>query len=564
MKTNLLIFSLLALITTGCGSDFKEQTFTKGPQNDSELGFVATGLSLEERNEVLTRNPQATARSLVKNFAYEFRGVSKAEILESAPSAQVEKNAFMKTQENAPEQKAADLFELNPDVEFNSQNCVLNRFLITPGISPQNLSSKTNASPKIGNKLKFSAKNAVGEKDLVGWLALSPNGSKTDPKLKLGESFQFTVDMAGNYSALLFFKKNDQCNVSRFDFFVIDNSPYRPEDSEADKQARELLSKQNFYQISGTKIDLAKKLLKGQELTKVVIAIIDTGVNYNHPALKRKMWTNKKEIAGDNLDNDLNGFVDDVVGYDFASGDSFPMDEKGHGSHVAGLAAGEFFGAGSDHVEIMALKAASSAQGIDVGSAVSSIQYAIDHEADIINMSFGLDKPLPTLKVMIERANEAGLLTVAAAGNGDQFGNGMNNDHIPQFPSNYEVPNIISIGATRIDDFLTKYSNFGKTNVDIAALGGFSDQFVGPRGLLSSASITNPNGFLTQPQQGTSMSAPIVSGVAGLILSKSPDLEPAQVIEVLMKSGRKVSALKDLVKSESVVDAEAAILGITN
>jgi subtilisin family serine protease len=297
------------------------------------------------------------------------------------------------------------------------------------------------------------------------------------------------------------------------------------------------------------------------KITKV--AVIDSGVNYNNPTLKRRMWTNPGEIQGDGVDNDQNGLIDDFVGYDFSNDDEHPMDDQGHGSHVSGLVAGEQTGVSAENVQIMAIKAG-GARGPDIGSIISGILYAIENKADVINMSFGSTRATEAVKAAIKLAGDSGILVVAASGNGDNFGLGVDNDKTPHYPSSYDLSNILAVGSVRTDDALTRYSNYGFESVDVVTVGGFSDRISGPAGLLSSAYIANPSGILTQPLAGTSMASPVAAGVAALILSIAPDLSPSEVIELMMVTSRKVGILGAKVKSGAVLDAEAAVLSILN
>ncbi|MCL0083825.1 S8 family serine peptidase, partial [Thermodesulfovibrionales bacterium] len=207
----------------------------------------------------------------------------------------------------------------------------------------------------------------------------------------------------------------------------------------------------------------------------VIIAVIDTGVNYLHPELVGNMWVNPGETPGDGIDNDGNLLIDDIHGWDFFDNDNSPMDFHGHGTHVAGtIAASGNNAAGITGVmwdaRIMALKISGVKAFAATSDIVQAINYAVAEGAHIINASWGgyvgTDAPGDALRDAIEAAGIAGVLFVAAAGN-----DANDNDTIPMFPASYSLDNIISVAATDQHDNLTPWSNYGATSVDVAAPG---------------------------------------------------------------------------------------------
>ncbi|MBX3301176.1 MAG: S8 family serine peptidase [Nitrospira sp.] len=223
----------------------------------------------------------------------------------------------------------------------------------------------------------------------------------------------------------------------------------------------------------------------------VIVAVIDSGIAYDHPDLAPNIWTNPGEIAGNGIDDDGNGLVDDVYGWDFGVNDSDPIDpldlnpggNPGHGTHVAGIIAGAGNnGTGVTGVmwtaKLMALKAGGVNRSLSTTAIVSAIHYAIANHARVINASFAGPDCSQTLYDAVSAANAAGVLVVAAAGN-----EGSDNDTAPSFPANFSAPaacdgqqkaalaNVIAVAATDENDQLASFSNFGSSTVHVAAPG---------------------------------------------------------------------------------------------
>lgn len=245
----------------------------------------------------------------------------------------------------------------------------------------------------------------------------------------------------------------------------------------------------------------------------ICVAVIDSGVDYFHPDLEANIWVNPGEIPGNGVDDDGNGYIDDVHGFDFVSGDGDPMDDQGHGTHVAGV-----IGAVTDNDlgvagicwegSIMALKAFDQNGEAPVSDVVQAIEYAVANGARLINASWGTPELSLALQEAIRAATEAGVLMISAAGNG--------RTDEPFYPS--ALPEVISVAATDPKDARARFSNYG-TQVDLAA----------PGHLIYSTLPNARYDFLS----GTSMAAPHVTGVAALVLSRHPDLNPAQLSDIL-------------------------------
>ncbi|MDH4154267.1 MAG: S8 family serine peptidase, partial [Nitrospira sp.] len=223
----------------------------------------------------------------------------------------------------------------------------------------------------------------------------------------------------------------------------------------------------------------------------VVIAVIDSGIAYDHPDLAPNIWTNPREIAGNGVDDDGNGFKDDVHGWDFFMNDSDPMDpidlnpggNPGHGTHVAGIIAGAGNnGSGITGVmwtaRLMALKAGGVNGSLSTAAIIRAIHYGIANGARVINLSFTAPECSQALYDAVSAANAAGVILIAAAGNEQ-----TDNDNVPSFPANFGSPsvcdgrqkaalaNVIAVAATDEHDRLISLSNFGSTTVHVAAPG---------------------------------------------------------------------------------------------
>jgi subtilisin family serine protease len=285
------------------------------------------------------------------------------------------------------------------------------------------------------------------------------------------------------------------------------------------------------------------------------IAIVDSGVNYNHPLLAPNMEINLGETANGE-DEDGNGLKDDILGYDFVNSDPFPFDDDGHGSHVAGLASGRQFGL-ARKAHILAIKSM-TAMGGDAASVAAGIHYAVDRGARILNLSLGMNDPHPLLIEAVAYAEDHGALLIVAAGNGDfHSGLGFDIDQIPLYPACLPNENILAVAASDHINALAPYSNFGKQNVDIVAPGG-----VGEIALVSTATL-NPSGDLYSTMSGTSMAAPLVAAAAADLLAKAPTLKPHEVVQKIMDTGRLDAVLNKVTRSGRRLDARALLSNVS-
>jgi subtilisin family serine protease len=268
----------------------------------------------------------------------------------------------------------------------------------------------------------------------------------------------------------------------------------------------------------------------------IVVANIDTGIDYNHQDLANNVWRNPSETCNDNIDNDGNGFVDDCIGWDFYNKDSKPADDDGHGTHTAGtIGATGDNGIGISGVaklaSIMSLKFLGGPSGSGtLEDAVASITYATQNGAKILSNSWGGGGFSQLLYEAISAANEKDILFVAAAGN-----SATNNDLKPTYPASYSLPNIISVASTDKADKLSRFSCFGKKSVHLAAPG-------------STILSTLPDSTFGQ-LSGTSMATPHVTGAALILKAAYPQLDAIAIKGLLMDGSDRMSNLTDKIRS---------------
>jgi hypothetical protein len=284
-----------------------------------------------------------------------------------------------------------------------------------------------------------------------------------------------------------------------------------------------------------------------QGSSNVVLGVIDSGVDYTHPDLVGQMWTNPGEscagCATNGVDDDGNGYVDDWRGWDFAGNDNDPMDDNGHGTHVAGT-----IGARQDahgvvgvawRVRLMPLKFIRANGEGTAADAVRAILYAAANGAHITNNSYGGDGFSEAMLDAIRTSDAAGSLFVAAAGN--DF---SDNDEAPVYPADYDVPNVLSVAASDPFDRRAWFSNYGGSSVDLAAPG-------------VSIYSTWPGGGYRH-SDGTSMAAPHVAGAAALAKARFPAATGVGLKSLVLRSVDG-APLADLVRTEGRLNVNTAV-----
>ena len=285
----------------------------------------------------------------------------------------------------------------------------------------------------------------------------------------------------------------------------------------------------------------------------LVVGVIDTGIDYNHPDLAANMWVNPGEIAGNGIDDDGNGYVDDVHGINAITGSGDPMDDHSHGTHCAGTigAVGNngrgVVGVAWD-VKLMALKFLGASGSGFTSDAIEALAYATDMKSNygvnirITSNSWGGGGYSQSLADAIAASNAAGMLFVAAAGN-----DALDNDINPHYPSSYGAANVISVASSDRNDNSSWFSNYGATSVDLAAPG-------------SAIYSTVPGGGYST-KSGTSMATPHVAGAAALLWGHQPNLSVADVKATLLQTVDPLDAFSGRVLTGGRLNVQAALGG---
>ncbi len=279
----------------------------------------------------------------------------------------------------------------------------------------------------------------------------------------------------------------------------------------------------------------------------VVVGVIDSGIRYTHQDLADNMWVNPGEVAGNGVDDDGNGYIDDVHGINAIDGSGDPDDDNNHGTHVAGTIAATGFN-GSAHVgvayntRLMGLKFLAADGSGSTSDAIRCIEYAIAHGADVLNNSWGGGGFSQALADAIEAANQAGILFLAAAGNSTS-----DNDSTPSYPSNYESANVIAVAAIDRAGALADFSSYGSTTVDIAA----------PGVAIYSSTAASDSSYASF--NGTSMATPHVAGVAALLRSAYPGAGITELRNRLLIAATPLPSLAGRVATGGMVNAGAAM-----
>ena len=370
-------------------------------------------------------------------------------------------------------------------------------------------------------------------------------------KEKVAEQYRAMTDLVAYAEPVQEIKLDDPTHLLDSDGVSPEREIEPSEIQPNDPMFAEQWALNNVGQNGGkAKADVAaiKAWLNTQGSSDVVVAVLDSGVDYTHPDLIENMWLRPDNIPAYN-DDELGAF-NDFRGFNAVDNKSDPMDDNGHGTHCAGIIGAEGNNdegiAGINwNVQIMPLKFLGRGGFGTTKDAIEAINYAIDRKRNgvnvkVINASWGSTQYSKALEETIRAAGEEGILFVAASGN-----NSSSNDKRPHYPSNYNLPNVISVAALDRSDNLASFSNFGIKTVHVAAPG---------REILST---WLKNDY--REASGTSMATPYVAGVAALILASEPKLSVEKLRERILKSVDKLDSLDGKVESGGRINAAKAL-----
>jgi subtilisin family serine protease len=276
----------------------------------------------------------------------------------------------------------------------------------------------------------------------------------------------------------------------------------------------------------------------------VIVAVIDSGIDLNHPDLAPAIWTNPNEVAGNGIDDDGNGYIDDIHGWNFINDTGNVQDDLGHGTHVSGtIGAVGNNGIGvvgvASGVTIMPLKFIGSDGDGAIDDAVKAIYYAVNHGARVINASWGGSNYSPMLDTAIRYASAHDVVFVTASGN-----EGTNNDQSKGYPAAERLPNVLSVAAVDSMGRLAPFSNYGVNTVDLAAPG-------------VKIRSTIPGGYDTYT--GTSMASPHVTGVVALLAGLHPELSAQRLVDVILATVKPIPGAAMKTVTGGMVDAYQAL-----
>lgn len=572
MKTHFFTHAITLFIgiqfIMGCSAEnfspFETQREYSAPTSEAQTGWLVQGASEQELASVLKNNPQATFRTIHQHRGiYEVFNINQDQLNSFSPQVQVEKNEFYKLENRKHEQIIIRaLNKLMDESVSQNTNQGLNR-CIEASQRPQAHMKVHGPRPanhqhmtlNLGEQIQMDGSSSQAHSDHPselrhGWVLIPPEGSLQEEQVFISSEIEVIPDSMGLFGVVLVVQdQRDVCGILNFSVVVTDNKNFVGPDGVQPPVFNEQ-SLNDFPHLAEMGAEESWKISQGED---VLVAVIDSGVNYNSRFLAPNIHTFENEIPDNAIDDDGNGFIDDYVGYDFTYDDPYPFDDNGHGSHVSGLIASPYFGM-APKAKILPIKAF-SALGGDTGSIIGAIYYAIENKAQIINMSFGnYGSPHPLMVEALDIAESKGILVIAAAGNGHPvFGVGLNTDITPNFPSALPNENIIAVAAKDASNALTSYSNYGRHSVHICAPGGSS------KDEMLSVFSENPAQIELVGMYGTSMATPVVSGIAAQIWSANPSLTFQDIKTILMTTGPQVDILKTRIASGRHVNGYEAV-----
>lgn len=541
----LVVISLLLLLQIGCSKNMQDRYRIHAPRATKDLGLIVEGLEPKNIDILLAEHAEAKVRVLnTQHGMFEIFGVTADDVKALAPSASVSPNRLVRMQASHGPPEGTQFGSLN--------RCKTQGNLPTAKITSTPAMPLRGAVLPLGVKIRIDSSKSQPSIDFpsplnTAFLLETPKSSQIKSGPHDGAQLEFKPDALGAYGIIMMVQdKQDNCAYEALRFVITDNPEFK-----GSAIAPVHFDLAQFAHLKTVHAEESWRIGRGRGM---VIASVDSGVDYNHPTLASQIAINEKEIPDNQIDDDKNGFVDDVIGYDLANSDNAPFDDDGHGTHTAALAAGRDFGMAKD-AKILPVKVGTDGMS-DVGTMASGVYYAVDRGAQIINMSNGATGPgTEPLEKAVNYAEKHGAIIVAAAGNGDfNSGLGIDDDRAGIVPASLPNDNIITVGASDPFNSLAPYSNYGAHTVDIVAPGGAE-----PGNLILSAATRNPKGDWLVGMAGTSMATPIVAGIVAQVWGLNPSLAPAEVKRIILNSGVVDERLKSVTVSGRQINALTAV-----
>lgn len=529
----------------------QNRTVDQAPLSDETAGVVVhvncdEGEQGVEQLQNLVDTSNVSIRKVnPERGLYEVYGADAAQVAAAVPSAQVEQNKIFRTEpvhqlshDRAEEALAIAMAAAGETA--TAAKCIWDDPHATiPSVEAESDPTLSSNNPKVyvqGTKVALAA----GLESIpltYAWVVDAPRTSLSKGKKTPGKKLTIQLDQLGGYYVFLVGRDgSNRCAVSDP---ILMGATYTNAEAFGGKGQRPRsvadTTKAKFPHLNLISAWEAQAITKG---AGVKIAIVDSGVTYNHPHLSPNLILKQGALVGKN----------------FVHSGELPQDDNGHGSHVAGLSAGAVGGV-APNAQVIPVKAMNALGMGDLASIAGAIEYAADQGADIINLSLGQEtaNPPKTMADAIAYARKKGALIVTAAGN-----YGSNNDLSPNWPANFSGPGILSVAAVDNAGVITDYSNFGTESVDIAAPGGKSEEGTHDNELLSHDYLECDKGSYAR-MSGTSMASPVVAGVAALVMSANKDLSAARVKEILLQTGSSRAPLKEILRSGKIVNALKAV-----
>ncbi|MGE3975293.1 MAG: S8 family peptidase [Bdellovibrionales bacterium] len=535
-----VFFSTLTIVGCSKESAQPERRMISAPQSENQTGYVidlsddaenpekieATVTALEAKGgRIRSINP--------RHGLFEVYGLSTEEIGEKVPHSQFHKNVFTRKKQQQPTIRIQNYCHRIPTAPQMTLQAEVGGSPLLP------------EDPVLMNRRNTKGFSAhvqfTGVQPEYSWTVFAPMTSVQLKRKITGPLVQFLPDELGEYEVYLVVKLSEtHACIRNFMFGVTENQPFTGATTARPLPEMDRLAQ--FPHLNSLGLGNAWKFASGYN---VKIAVLDTGMDYNHPDLSANVDVKTAELAN-GRDDDGNTFIDDNIGWDFVNNDNMPYDDDMHGTHVAGLS-GSYVGV-APAAKLLPVKVLGPFGG-DMASLAGAIYYAVDSKARIINMSLGGNEPVPSLEKAIAYAAQKGVLVVVAAGN-----DSVDIDLKPTYPASYVSPTLITVAATDLMGNLTTYTNVGRTHVAIAAPGGSEAD-----GGLISLLYKNRYNKKYIPLSGTSMATPIISGAAALLISVKPTLTASQVKALLLSSGTMRTDYGGKISSQKFVNINAAL-----